>query len=72
MGKYSYKPNEKETVKDSYIYQSSIGSIILVMGGRHITLTKKQIDELYINLLYYNLYSFEDFDIDLYRDYYNI
>ena len=68
MGNFSYKPNEKETVKGYFnIYQSSIGSIILVMGGRHTTLTNKQVDDLYIDL-----YSFEDFDIDLYLKYYNI
>lgn len=46
------------------IYQARNGSLQLVMGNRHTELTKKQIDDLNIDV--YSLIDFDDRQFSLY------
>jgi hypothetical protein len=61
---YCYKINNNTKVSGYFkIYQSASGNIMLLMADRYTKLTKKQINELGIDI-----YSLYDFDYDKYKN----
>ena len=66
MGKFQFKPREKEKVAGYFnLYQARSGAIILAMGNNFSPLTKEQVNDLSIDV-----YSLEDFSLDDFKKYY--
>lgn len=65
---FTYDVSGNGYVKGKFnIYQSISGSIVLCMGNGFIILSRKQIDELHINI-----YDLIDFDYKTFGKYYNL
>lgn len=68
MGKFKFKPTEKETVSGYFnIYQARNGAIIIAMGSSFTPLIKEQVNKLNIDV-----YALEDFNLDNFKKYYQI
>jgi hypothetical protein len=65
MGKFEYISGITKFKGAFNIYQARNGSIVLLMGTKHTSLTYSQVNELHIDC-----YALENFNLDDFKKYY--